>query len=138
MIKSCRFLVVLDTMWGAGGEKAPAWFAINPLNHSGKRLYKITRSAFGGVWVTNSCKFQVGHSNAHGKPDPICLAANLRRLPVWCKKLPLLVMGKVAQQTYCEISWDHEGPVLMFPHPAARNWTKASLQAATELIGGLR
>jgi hypothetical protein len=119
-------LAVLDTMWGAPG-RAPRWFEINPRNHSGARLLKLTGAD--RVLVTNACPQQTGHANTHGTPSAVWLAGSLAALSARYRRLPLLVCGKVAQATYDAVprSQRHRGPVVRLLHPAARTWTKAEL-----------
>lgn len=122
-----RCLVVLETMWGRAG-KAPGLFHINPQNHSGRRLYwLLSHSDF---FVTNACRNQVNNAREHDKPDPVWLATNLQR----CKYDLLLVCGKVAQATYARCGYVPNCRVLQIPHPAARTWTKATLEETRRLI----
>jgi hypothetical protein len=132
-----RFLVILDTMWGTVG-RAPRWFEINPRNHSGRRLYRITDTAPGEIWVTNACPQSVGHARQHGQPSTIWLATCLHALPRHLRRVPLLVCGKVAQRTYEAAKWRHGGPVVLLPHPAARSWTKQQLRAVQHQLSTLR
>jgi hypothetical protein len=132
-IRQARCLVVLDTMWGSGG-KADPWFTINPYNHSGKRLYRLTGLELGQVWVTNACPEQTTHANAHGRPSARWLGACLRLLPPRARRLPLLVCGKVAQATYAEVKVKHYGEVFFMLHPAARTWTRQELERRTKQL----
>lgn len=127
-MRTARVLVILDTMWGRAGA-ADRWFTINPRNHSGSRLYRLTGLSLGQVWVTNACPQQTGHANAHGKPDGNWLLDNLMMLPARAMRLPLLVCGKVAQDTFRRMEYEHDGPVVELLHPAARTWTKETLTA---------
>lgn len=126
MRESATHLVVLDTMWGGRGP-ADDWFPINPDNHSGRRLYRITGAEYPGIWVTNACPERASHARQHGMPNPEWLAHNLDALPRHCRTLPLLVCGRVAQQTFQEAGFGHGGPVIKMLHPAARTWTKAAI-----------
>lgn len=132
-----EILVVLETMWGTHGS-APRWFPINPDNHSGKRLYRMTGMEDWHVWVTNACPQQTGHATQHGKPSPRWLHESLIRLPRHISPwTPLLVCGKVAQATYdevCENGYEHLGKVLRLRHPAARTWTTEQMQAVRRTI----
>ena len=125
MERQCKFLVVLETMWGpnlSGG--VPRWFCISPHNNSGKRLYKLTGTSFLNVWVTNCCKYGVDSAREHAKPQWKWLRNNLFILSPKLRALPLLVCGKVAGETYGRFAFEHEGPVLELPHPAARKWSR--------------
>lgn len=126
-----RVVAVLDSMWDGrpGQRQAPRSFRINPLNHSGKRLYRIVGQA-ADLEVTNACR-EVGETaDHHGTPDPAWLRENLERLAPFDV---LLVCGKVAQAAYERSGHEFEGTIRM-PHPAARNWTHAALDATTEMV----
>lgn len=127
-MRTARVLVVLDTMWGRGGD-ADRWFTINPRNHSGARLYWLTGLHLGQVWVTNACPQQTRHAHAHGKPDGNWLLENFMMLPARAMRLPMLVCGKVAQDTFRRMEYEHDGPVIELLHPAARTWTRATLDS---------
>lgn len=133
-MKRAKFLVVLDTMWGVSPGRAPAWFIINPWNHSGRRLYKLTEARVGELWVTNACPLRTDHAKRHGMPNPEWLHHNLWNMPLHCRRLPLLVCGKVAEQTYRESGYKHLGTVMFMAHPAARNWTRLRLLKAQRII----
>jgi len=125
-------IVVLDTMWGSRG-RAPVFFRINPNNHSGKRLYKLIGHE--DFWVTNCCREQTTHARLHGTPDPSWLKQNLLRITPEV----ILLCGRVAQETWNRLGLDiatvkRESTVYRLPHPAARNWTKESLQLWTERL----
>lgn len=121
-------IVVLDTMWGEGGE-APPFFHINPHTHSGKRLYQLLGDQ--RFLVTNCCCVQTNHATKHGIPDPAWLFENLQHYT--CDKL--LICGKVAQETFWSLCFDSRSLILgkrptklfQLPHPASRNWTKAKI-----------
>lgn len=130
---NAKFLVVLDTMWGGKGI-SPSWFPINQYNHSGKRLYQLTNSRFPQVWVTNCCPEVVPNAKSHGKPSVEWLKSNLNLLTTSLKRLPLLIGGQIAASTYAKVSWHHEGPVFLLPHPAARNWTKVLIKEVKQQI----
>jgi hypothetical protein len=133
--KRKAFVVVLDTMWGEGGD-APKWFLINPSNHSGRRLYSLTGSHYGNIAVVNACPGQTTHATKHGTPSPIWLAHSLLALPKHYTRrgVPLLVCGKVAQSTFEQLTIQWGGPVLYIDHPAARSWTKAKLDQVRKQI----
>ena len=135
MIEKAKCLVILDTQWGYTGQADP-WFAISEINHSGKRIYRLTGLKFLQVWVTNACSIQVDAPHKKGKPDPHWLDKNLSQLLQHERltQLPLLVMGTTAQETYEKVSYCHKGEVLYFYHPAARNWTIGKLQEAKKEI----
>lgn len=126
------FLAILDTMWGTASRRAPRWFTINPHNASGRRLYRLTGAEEGDLWVTNACPGVVGHAAQHGEPSVRWLRESfIHTKPKWQGR-PLLVCGKVAQDTYDSLIeadgdawWD--GPVIRLKHPAARSWTKAEI-----------
>lgn len=132
------FLAVLDTMWGDDGV-APHWFTINPRNHSGRRLYRLTGARDGELWVTNACPQQVRHPNAHGTPSVEFLYQSFMQIPARWRTAPLLACGKVAQATYDamiaqhaprgrqHLRFSHRGPVVRMLHPAARTWTAREL-----------
>lgn len=132
-----RILVVLDTMWGSGGN-ADRWFIINPHNRSGQRLYKLTGLRIGQVWVTNACPEQTTHARAHGTPDACWLYDNLKAASLALPQVPVLVCGKVAQSTMEEMVEDiglpKLGPIISMPHPAARSWTKRGISAMQRRI----
>lgn len=138
-----KFLVVLDTMWGGAGDAAPRWFAINPLNVSGKRLYKVTGATFGEVLVTNACRQRVRSASLHGVPEPLWLYQSLVRVPKAWANAPLLVCGQVANATYSKVcklygtGSTHRGPVIRLKHPAARSWTKAEIARITRRLARL-
>jgi hypothetical protein len=132
----CKFLAVLDTMWG-DHDQAPSWFPINPMNLTGKRLYRLTKSKFPEVWVTNACRECVSHADKHGKPDTEWLLNNLNMIPNTLIKTPLLICGGTAQKTYAKIVDPviyHKRLEVFMPHPAYRKWTNEKLNDVTDLI----
>lgn len=130
----CKFLVILDTMWGHCSKKADQWFPINDRNFSGNRLYKLTGSRFPEVWVTNACRMMTTHATLHGDPSIEWLNNNLEMLPAYAKKLPLLVCGKVAKKVFKQVTYEHQGPILKIMHPAARTWTKRKIKLTQNKI----
>ena len=127
-----KVIAVLESMWdwrgmtsGAGYREAPAFFSINPENFSGKRLYRIV-GANATLLVTNACRELVESANHHGTPDPAWLAQNLQSEEPFDL---LLVCGKVAKATYEKSGVHYWEKVIEMPHPAARNWTNAALDA---------
>jgi hypothetical protein len=134
------FLAILDTMWGDDGV-APHWFPINPDNHSGRRLYRLTGARDWDVWVANACPQQTSHARLHGTPSPAWLRSCFSRIKSPWQDSPLLVCGKVAQATYDEMIAIcgkhppiHRGPVIRIMHPAARTWTKLEIARVQRLI----
>lgn len=129
-----KIVAVLDTMWGDRPGRAPRYFRINPYNHTGKRLYKLIGAENAKrLYVTNVCRELVTHASQHGKPDPIWLAENLRRLD----PAVILVCGSVAQKAFdqiCPTIWDGNGVEIYMPHPAARCWTKRMLRETERKI----
>lgn len=131
-----KIVAVLESMWdwrqmtsGAGYKEAPRSFHINPDNYSGKRLYRIVgRDA--DLLVTNACRELCGSANHHGTPDPDWLRENLDILAPFDV---LLVCGKVAQATYARSGYEFERKIDM-PHPAARMWTHAMIDAAAAQV----
>lgn len=140
-MKTRIFLALLDTMWGADGD-APHWFSINPHNHSGRRLYRLTGAD--EVWVSNACPRSVSRATQHGTPDPEWVYRSFRLIAERWRSAPLLVCGTVAQETYLASVGlygkrngklgVHRGAVLYLPHPAARSWTRSTLDATSELL----
>jgi hypothetical protein len=131
-----KIVAVLESMWdwrqmtsGAGYREAPRSFRINPDNFSGKRLYRIVGSG-ANLLVTNSCRELCASANHHGIPDPGWLRENLEILEPFAV---LLVCGKVAQATYARSGFRFSQK-LEIPHPAARMWTHAMLDAATRNV----
>jgi len=115
----------------AGYRDAPRYFRINPLNTSGKRLYKLI-GPNAALLVTDACRELVSSSKEHGTPDPKWLFENLTTLKNLDRMDVLLVCGKVAQSTYAKCGFDDEGiRVLHILHPAARTWTKDLIQKVT-------
>jgi hypothetical protein len=132
-------VAVLDSMWdwrqmtsGAGYKEAPRSFRINPQNFSGRRLYRIVGPK-ANLLVTNSCRALCGSASHHGTPDAAWLRENLEILAPF--EL-LLVCGKVAQATYAQSGYQFARK-LELPHPAARMWTNATLDEATEKVSSL-
>ncbi|HEX8224457.1 MAG TPA: hypothetical protein VF605_11635 [Allosphingosinicella sp.] len=131
-----RIVAVLESMWdwrqmtsGAGYKEAPRSFRINPDNYSGKRLYRIVgRGA--DLLVTNACRELCGSASHHGTPDPAWLRENLELLAPFSL---LLVCGKVAQATYASSGYEF-GPKIDMPHPAARMWTNAMIEAVAARV----
>lgn len=119
-------LVVLDTMWGSEGS-APGWFRINPGNHSGRMLYRLTGCEFGELWVTNCCPEQTAHPSKHGKPDPKWLLKNLKRAERLFPGAILIIAGRVAALTFRNLGREYSGPIVFMSHPAARNWSLAKI-----------
>lgn len=130
-----RIVAVLESMWdwrqmtsGAGYKEAPRWFRINPLNYSGKRLYKLVGEE-ADLYVTNACPQLMGSANHHGKPDEKWLRENLELL----KPDVLLVCGGIAQKCYDKTGMEHPR-TLRLRHPAARNWTLAQMAETREKV----
>lgn len=110
---------------GAGYTEAPRAFRISPDNYSGKRLYRIVGPSV-HMLVTNACRELVQSANHHGKPDPAWLKGNLEYLAPFDA---LLVCGRVARDTYNSSGHVFPAPIFI-PHPAARTWTNAAIEAA--------
>lgn len=146
-------VAILETMWGYRTGRAPRYFKINPLNTSGRRLYKlIGEQNRERLLVTNVCRELVTSAKHHGKPDARWLAENIVRLA----PVTLLVCGSVAKKTFkqAEIlikanpldiievrgafrtfdSIIEEMKVVYVPHPAARNWTNDRLREVQRKI----
>jgi len=130
---SRKFVAVLDTMWGTVG-RAPKYFYINPRNHSGKRLYWLAGCDLRDLLVVNACPELVGHATTHGKPDAAWLARSLRALPIPFHSATLLICGKVAQRTFAASGIIWRGPTYSIDHPAARRWSRSTLDATRSLI----
>jgi hypothetical protein len=130
-VKKKRVVALLESMWGdrpGNPGIAPRAFHINPYNFSGSRLYRMMRGSNGRLLVTNCCKEMQTSAKGHGTPDPAYVAANL----AWLKPDLLLVCGRVAQRTYTASGY--LCPVLLMPHPAARNWTNEALSSINKQI----
>lgn len=131
-----KIVAVLESMWdwrqmtsGAGYREAPRYFRINPENYSGKRLYRIVGST-ADLFVTNACRELCGSANHHGTPDPQWLRENLEILAPFDV---LLVCGRVAQAAYARSGHEFAGKIEI-PHPAARMWTHAMIDAAAKRV----
>lgn len=130
-------VVVLECMWDDrySGRVGPAWYRINPRNHSGSRLIKwIGHKDF---LVTNACPEIVGSASAKTNPSELWLKRNMLRMQPFNLAL---VCGKVAQRTYDNVrdSLSTRGQCTIYlPHPAARSWKKAGLERVTKLIQSL-
>ena len=131
-----KIVAVLESMWdwrqmtsGAGYKEAPRYFRINPENYSGKRLYRIVGKD-ADLFVTNACRELCGSATQHGTPDPEWLRENLGILAPFDV---LLVCGKVAQAAYARSGHAFARTIEM-PHPAARMWTHAMIDAAAERV----
>lgn len=134
-----RYLCILDTMWSDRAGRAPKWYCINPKNHSGSRLYRITGEESGCLWCTNVCKELVTSPHQHGQPDVLWLKKNLeeyaakRTNPRW--EWTYLVCGVTAQTCFEVLMPERPaGRVVFLPHPAARNWTRLALRQAAEHV----
>jgi hypothetical protein len=124
-------VAVLETMWGYRTGRAPRYFKINPLNASGRRLYKLVgEQNKERLLLTNVCRELVTKAKHHGKPDPDWLAENLIRLDPDI----ILVCGRVAQKTFKECGYVPLRKPIYMLHPAARNWTKARLREVQRKI----
>lgn len=126
-LRGPKVVVVLEVMWGERGQRPLRWFDINPLNHSGRRLIDIVGS--GNFTVTNACSDIVYDAKHRGTPDKAWLEANLRELAPDV----LLVCGKVAQATFAR-AMAPKARVIALPHPAARTWSKATIEAARRKV----
>lgn len=121
-----KVVAVLEVMWGRPKAVAPRWFKINPRNHSGRRLLYWTEGA--ELIVTNACKEVVASADQRGKPDHFWLMENLLELrpPV------LLLCGGVAQGTFTRALESGlrlpRTAVIRTQHPAARSWTRESME----------
>ena len=131
-----KVVAILESMWDwrqmtsdAGYREAPRYFRINPENFSGKRLYRIVGKD-AELFVTNSCRELCISASHHGTPDPNWLRENLKILAPFDV---LLICGKVAQKTYIESGYRFSRKIEM-PHPAARMWTNAMLDATTAKV----
>jgi hypothetical protein len=131
MAKRKTVLAILDTMWGDFAGRAPRSFKINPLNHSGRRLYKLVGNE-ARLFVANSCPKMTNHANKHAKPDPKWLAKTLSRV----KASVILVCGRVARRTFRQSRFRPPAGVrvLRIPHPAARTWTKGKIRRISRRI----
>lgn len=122
-----KVVALLDSMYNwqglTPGQVAPRAFKINPKNLSGKRLYKLIGPH--RLWVTNACPQLQGHASGHGKPNPNWVKENLALLAPFDL---LLVCGGVAREAFLSKVYDYPNVFLM-DHPAARRWTKESLEA---------
>ena len=138
-------VAILETMWdwrgmtsGAGYAEAPRFFRINPQNHTGRRLYKLI-GPDAKLLVTNACRELVSGPREHGTPNPQWLAENLAEIEVNRPDSAtidvLLVCGKVAQATFRECGYKPKAArIIEIPHPAARTWTRAQIEAISDLI----
>lgn len=151
-----KVLAVLSVMWdwegmtsGAGYEKiAPRFFTINADNVSGKRLYWFLDGLLqynSELQVTNACPQLVSSPNDKGTPSVKWLEENLAqwqyRLEVAKEKQEetlVLVCGKVAQATYDVVNLKPSSRTIYLPHPAARMWTRSSLDLAKQFIQDTR
>lgn len=124
-----KVVALLDSMWGDRAGLAPIAFRINPHNLSGRRLYTLC-GADVTLRVTNSCRELQTHANGHGTPDPAYVAENLKRLEPFDL---LLVCGAVAKKTYKAAGCTYQNAMLI-DHPAARRWSKASIQAVAAAV----
>jgi hypothetical protein len=147
-----KVLAVLEVMWdwqamtsSAGYEKiAPRFFSISPDNHTGRRLYWFLENMLeyeSELQVTNACPQLVGSANGRGTPSVPWLEENLQQ---WRYKLEkagekqentlTLVCGRVAQDTYSQVSLKPSSRTIYLPHPAARMWTRSSLDLAKQFV----
>lgn len=135
-----QYLAVLDTMWGDRAGQAPAYFRINPHNHSGRRLYWLVGTA-GRLLVTNCCRELVTHASQHGRPDPVwlgqCIERWLARV-VKGKPATIIVCGRVSRTTFAALPrLTAKVRVVDIAHPAARAWSRDQLEAARRLVQDL-
>lgn len=135
-----HFIAVLDTMYGNKPGRAPRWFYINPKNTSGRRLYQLTRTTYMDhlLRVTNACPELVDSAHQHGKPDAEWVLHNLESMTrgnynPWATAT-LLVCGSIAHRTYKLSEWQHAGPVIFLPHPAARVWRTSFITPIAEFL----
>jgi hypothetical protein len=144
-----NIVALLDSMWRWGGYKdagevAPAYFRINPNNHSGRRLYRLCGQH--SLLVTNCCRIVQPTANHHGKPDVEQVRSNLTLLAE--EKMHLLLLcGRIAQATFQELGSTILGTegtcylsgagiirYLCMDHPAARRWTKEMIEQKARSI----
>ncbi len=126
-------LAVLQNMWGPE-RRAPLAFRINPRNHSGRRLYRLTEGH--NLWVTNSSSVCAPAAHIKCAPDDRFLLKALARR----KWEVVLVCGKQAQEAFkrvinmdfldvdtnedlSKIIYDYKPFIVFMPHPAARSLT---------------
>lgn len=136
-----RCVAVLDVMWGdRAADRGPRWFTINPENHSGRRLYKLTVGF--ELVVTNACPQVVTSAKGRGVPSPDWLALNVTALAKCDPSASLfLVCGSTAHATWkaAGLGEDVYGAAVLFtPHPAWRGWTKAVIDELTARITLIR
>lgn len=130
-MRPLRIVAVLNVQWGIPGDRVLRWFKINPLNRSGARLISIIGHR--NFYVTNACCDIVYSPSGKGTPSERWLARNLGDL----NPDVVLVCGSVAQATFQTNMVDvarKRVRVIKLPHPAARNWTKASIKTARRRV----
>lgn len=129
--------MVLESMWdwramtsGAGYAEAPAFFYIDPDNHSGKRLHYLLEGKH--FIVTNACRELVASPSHHGTPNPQWLGHNLSSIDF----KGLLVCGNVAWRTYrdCGFTLRPSCRVVKMKHPAARTWTNVEVERWKKIL----
>lgn len=143
-------VAILEVMWDwrsmtsdAGYvERAPGYFRINQDNLTGGRIYDWLGPRgeyYDDLLVTNACPELVSSARGRGTPDPKWLRENLREL--WPFSL-LLICGRVAQNTF-QLNMIPDGlysqskgrcRIVEVPHPAARVWSRKSLNLAGQFI----
>ena len=132
-----RVLAILQNMWDDRGSvrTAPLKFRINPLNYSGKRLYKLIGEGE-DLWVTNASR-EVSRKASEHKTQ-IDLKSLVRvLLEDWDL---VLVCGRVAHAAFDQAMTEvpeRGTPALKIDHPAARRWSKEKLEVVRSRIQGI-
>lgn len=125
-----NMLAILQNMWDPCRSEALNVFKINRLNHTGRKLYRITEGH--DLWCTNSSSKCAPRADIKLPPDiQFLLRAMSRRQ--WDL---YLVCGAQAKDTFHHVlrlcpdtkARVELAPVVFLPHPAARNFTNRLLE----------
>ena len=123
-------LAVLQNMWDprSAGRRSPDLFVINPLNHSGQRLYKLISAEANPerkLLVTNASRMITRKAaEGHFSPDLEALGRVLSLRP-WSLVLVCGAVANAAFEALPEEAKQNGVRHLSIPHPAARTWSKA-------------
>lgn len=101
------------------GTPAPLWWHPGDSSVSSRNLRRMVPDGM-DILCINSCPYIVQGADAHGKPEPLYVAALLRRLEPFAL---LLVCGSIAKTTFKQSPYKGTHPVLYIHHPAWRAWS---------------
>jgi len=135
-------LAVLQNMWDpySAGGRSPDLFVINPLNHSGKRLYGLIGSSQypdRKLLVTNASRVITRKASEGDFSADVEALGRVLGSREWSL---VIACGEVAKKAMRALPDDLKPNGVRYletPHPAARMWTKALIAETQDKINEL-